>query len=612
MHEDLIIWIAVIMMLGISAQWIAWVIRVPSILVLLVCGIVAGPLTGIINPDAIFGEILFPVVSLSVAIILFEGGLSLKFDDLHGQGAVVNRLVLTGTLVSWVLSALAAYYILDFTPALSILLGAILVVTGPTVIIPLLRQTRPRENVACVLRWEAIVTDPMGAIFAVLVYEAIVGGRFHEIHGVAALGIAKTILVGGACGLAAGFILINLLRRYLVPDFMQNAVTLLMVLGAFTASNLIQSESGLFAVTLMGAFIANRGGINISHIVEFKENLRVLLISVLFIVLASRLKIEGMSSLTIESLVFTGVLIALVRPAAVLVSTLGSKLKWSERAFIALVAPRGVVAAAVASVFAMRLVDAGVEQGELLLPVTFTVIIVTVVFYGLGAGIFAKILKVAKSKPSGFLIIGASSWALEIAAALKDVGIKTVLVDTNRGSVTAAHMQGLQAYHGSGVSEAVLRDIDMDGIGRLLAMTPNNETNSLAMLHFKHIFASSELYQLAPDREMEKTSVRRTISRKLHGRFLFGEGCDYWSLSRMFARGALVKKTRLTAEFGFYAFMEKFPSAIPLFLISETGELCVFTHEVKPQCGPAHTLISIVETTAPQQGVKKHNVGLDY
>ncbi len=611
MHEHIIIWIAVIMMLGISAQWIAWIIRIPSILVLLVFGIIVGPLTGIIDPDAIFGDTLFPLVSLSVAIILFEGGLSLKFEDLRGQAIVVNRLVLTGTLVSWVLGAVAAYYILGFSLSMSLLIGAILVVTGPTVIIPLLRQTRPREKVACVLRWEAIVTDPMGAIFAVLVYEAIVGGQFHALHGVAALGILKTVIAGGGCGLAAGYILITLLRRYLVPDFMQNAVTLLMVLAAFTVSNLIQSESGLLAVTLMGAFIANRGGINISHIVEFKENLRVLLISVLFIVLASRLRIEGISGLTLESLVFTGVLIVVVRPAAVLVSTLGSGLKWSERAFIALVAPRGIVAAAVASVFALRLVDAGVEQGAMLLPVTFMVIIVTVVFYGLGAGLFAKILKVAKAKPNGFLIIGASSWVLSIASALKDVGIKTVLVDTNRGSVMAAHMQGLQAYYGSGVSEAVLRDVDMDGIGRLLAMTPNNETNSLAMLHFKHIFPSSELYQLAPEKDMEKVS-RKVISNRLHGRFLFGAGCDYWSLSQMFARGAVVKKTNLTEEFGFYSFLERFPSAIPLFLVLETGELSVFTQDTQPQAGPGQILISVVETAAPAGEAKTHSVGLDY
>ncbi|MFQ5480610.1 MAG: cation:proton antiporter [Thermodesulfobacteriota bacterium] len=611
MHESIIIWIAVIMMLGISAQWIAWIIRVPSILVLLVFGIIVGPLTGLIDPDAIFGETLFPLVSLSVAIILFEGGLSLKFEDLRGQAAVVNRLVLTGTLVSWVLGATAAYYILHFSLALSLLIGAILVVTGPTVIIPLLRQTRPREKVACVLRWEAIVTDPMGAIFAVLVYEAIVGGQLHALHGVAALGILKTIIAGVGCGLAAGFILIILLRRYLVPDFMQNAVTLLMVLGAFTASNLIQSESGLLAVTLMGAFIANRGGINISHIVEFKENLRVLLISVLFIVLASRLKIEGISSLTVESLIFTGVLIAVVRPAAVLVSTLGSGLAWSERAFIALVAPRGIVAAAVASVFSLRLVDAGIEQGALILPVIFTVIIITVVFYGLGAGVFARILRVAKAKPRGFLIIGASSWVLDIAEALKDVGVKSVLVDTNRGSVMAAHMQGLQAYYGSGVSEAVLRDVDMDGIGRLLAMTPNNETNSLAILHFKHIFPSSELYQLVPDKDMEKAS-RKVISKRLHGRFLFGAGCDYWSLSQMFARGAVVKKTNLTEEFGFYSFLEKFPSAIPLFLVSGTGELSVFTQEKQLQSGPGQTLISVVENVKAVKESEAQHVGLDY
>jgi len=610
MSEDIIIWLAVIMMLGISAQWIAWFIRVPSILLLLVFGILAGPVTGIIDPDAIFGDTLFPLVSLSVAIILFEGGLSLKLDELRGQGAVVNRLVLTGTLVTWLLGALSAYYILGFTMPLSLLLGAILVVTGPTVIIPLLRQIRPKKKVACVLRWEAIVTDPMGAVFAVLVYEAIVAGRFNEVHGVAVMGIIKTLLAGGVCGIGGGIILVTLLKRYLVPDFMQNPVTLLVLFGAYTLSNLIQPESGLLAVTLMGAWLSNQRGVNIRHIVEFKENLRVLLISGLFIILAARLRIEGFSHFTLEGLLFTAVLIVVVRPAAVLVSTLGSGLKWSERAFIALVAPRGIVAAAVASVFAMRLDHAGVEQGGLLLPVTFYVIIVTVIFYGLGAGFFARILGVAMAKPDGFLIIGASSWALEIAEVLQDVGLKVVLVDTNRGSVTAARMKGLSAYYGSGLSESVLKEIDMEGIGRLLAMTPNNETNSLAMLHFKHMFDSSELYQLVQDKDVEKASGK-TISVQLHGRFLFGPECDYWSLSRKFARGASVKKTKLTTEFGYDDFMQRHPAAIPLFLISEAGELSVFTKGAKPHVVPGSTIISIVDNS-PDKAKPPVHTGLDY
>ncbi len=610
MSEGIIVWIAVIVMLGIAAQWLAWFIRVPSILVLLVFGIVAGPVTGIIDPDAIFGPTLLPMVSLSVAVILFEGGLSLKLDELRGQGAVVNRLVLTGTLVTWILGAVAAYYILGFSLPLALLLGAILVVTGPTVIIPLLRQIRPRKGVACVLRWEAIVTDPLGAVFAVLVYEAIAGGRFHEVHGVAAMGIVKTLLAGGLTGLASGFILIVLLKRYLVPDFMQNAVTLLMVLGSFTLSNLIQPESGLIAVTLMGAFLSNWGGVNISHIVEFKENLRVLLISVLFIVLAARLKTNGFSHLAVESLVFTGVMIFVVRPAAVLVSTIGSALTWAERAFIALVAPRGIVAAAVASVFALRLVEGGDAEGAALLTVTFYVIISTVIFYGLGAGLFARLLGVAMAKPNGFFIIGASSWAQELAKALQDVGLKVVLVDTNRSSVTSARMKGLAAYHGSGISESVLKDIDMDGIGRLLAMTPNNETNSLAILHFKRIFDSSELYQLVPGNIDEKARSK-AISGTLHGRFLFGPECDYWSISRRFARGAVLKKTKFTGEFGYEDFLEKFPSATPLFLITETGGAEVFTIGKNPQPAPGQTLISIVDPVAVNNKSRK-DVTMDY
>lgn len=604
MSQEIIVWIALIVMLGIAAQWLAWFIRIPSILVLLVFGIAAGPLTGLIDPDAVFGKTLLPMVSLAVAVILFEGGLSLRLEDLRGQGAVINRLVLTGTFVTWLLGALAARYILGFATPLAILLGAILIVTGPTVIIPLLRQIRPSRDVACVLRWEAIVTDPLGAVFAVLVFEAMAGGRFHELHGLAALGLLRSVLAGGTTGLAAGYVLIRLLRRYLVPDFMQNAVTLLMVLGAYTLSNLVQPESGLLAVTLMGAFISNRGGMDIGHIVEFKENLRVLLISVLFIVLAARLKVQGLSHIALESLAFTGALIVVVRPLAVLISTLGSSLSWAERAFVALVAPRGIVAAAVASVFALRLSAAGETEGAELLSVTFFVIIATVVFYGLGAGVFARILGVAEARPWGFLIIGASPWVQDMAAALQEEGVKVVLVDTNHGSVRAARTRGLAAYYGSGTSEAVFRETDMEGIGRLLAMTPNSETNTLAVLHFKRIFNSSELYQLPPP----TWSGEEGISTRLHGRLLFCRDCDYWSLSRRFAQGARIEKTAVEGTPGGVP-LKREENEVPLFLLREKGQALAFTTERSPRPMPGDRLIKLVAKQGPGT---TEEVGLDY
>ncbi|GMR05180.1 MAG: sodium:proton antiporter [Thermodesulfobacteriota bacterium] len=601
--------LAAVLVLGVSAQWLAWRINIPSILILLLLGIIAGPITGFIDPDELFGEAFFPIISLSVAIILFEGGLSLKFSELRSTGLVVQRLLIVGALISWILGSLAAHYIIGLDFPLAVLLGAILVVTGPTVIIPLLMQVRPVERVSSVLRWESILIDPIGAVIAVLVYEAIVAGRFNEITWMAGFGIMKTLFYGGGIGAGAALFMILSLKRYLIPDFLQNPVTLMTVVAAYTLSNLLQSESGLLAVTVMGVVLANQKSVDIKHIVEFKENLRVLLLAGLFILLAARLKVADMKLLSVGSFIFIFVLIVFVRPISVLASTVFSDLKWRERAFIASVAPRGIVAAAVSSVFAIRMVENGYPQGSVLLPITFLVIIVTVLFYGIGGSTFARRLGVEQPTPQGFLILGSQPWAVEIAKAVKDAGFKVVIVDTNLNNIFAARMQGITSYYGSGLSETALKEIGLEGIGRLLAITPNNEVNSLAVLHFNKVFESSELYQLLPHEEEGKKG-KREVPKHLRGRLVFGGDTDYWYLARRFASGAIIKKTKLTEEFGYEEFRKKYQTAIPLFLINETGQLSVFTVDKPLKPGPGNVIISIVDA-ADEKAVKKEAKAAD-
>src|SRR3990172_1435078 len=594
MTEKFFLGLVGVIVAGISAQWLAWRLKFPSILLLLIFGIVAGPVTGLINPDELLGELLFPVVSLSVAIILFEGGLSLKFSDLKATGSVVHRLITTGALVSWFGAAAAAHYILGFDLPLAVLLGAILVVTGPTVIIPLLMHVRPSEKVASVLKWEGILIDPIGAVLAVLVYEAILAGQFHAVPELAIQGIIYTLYAGIGIGAAAAFFLVLMLKYYWVPDFLHNPVALLLVVCSFSISNLLQPESGFLAVTVMGALLSNQKSVAIKHIIEFKENLRVLLIAILFILLAARLSTDDLKLLTLGSFAFLVVLIAVVRPLSVLVSTFFSRLKWRERGFIAFIAPRGIVAAAVASVFAIRMVEAGYPQAEKLLPVTYMVIIGTVLFYGLGASAISRGFKVAQARPQGFFLLGAPSWAVTIAEAIKDAGYKVIVTDTNPSSVFFARMRGVSAYYGNGLSERIFMDVDMEGIGRLLALTPNDGINSLAVLRFNEVFDRSELYQLAP-RKKEERAETKEVPKHLSGRFLFWADINYDYLSMRFASGAVLKKSRLTEEFDFEAFKERSKTAIPLFLIDEEGNIFVFTPETALRPRPGHTLISLVD-----------------
>ena len=334
-----------------GAQWLAWRFRIPSILLLLAFGFVAGPATGLLDPDALFGELLFPVVSISVGLILFEGGLSLHLRDLRQIGGSLWNLITLGALVTWALATWAARAMLGLETGPALLLGAILVVTGPTVIGPLLRHVRPVGKVAAVAHWEGIVIDPVGAMLAVLVFEALPAassaGFGAAVRG-AAFEMVATVLVGTLVGGIAAAATVVLLYRYWVPDFLQSPMLLMLVVTAFTASNVLQAESGLFTVTLMGVLLANQRYVPVKHIVEFKENLRVLLIASLFILLAARVSPDDFRELGWSGPAFVAFLVLVARPLSVLLATLGSSLTAKERVFLAWLAPRGIVAASVA------------------------------------------------------------------------------------------------------------------------------------------------------------------------------------------------------------------------------------------------------------------------
>ncbi len=593
--EQILVGLAGIAALGIGAQWLSWRLRLPAILLLLLVGFLAGPVAGLIDPDRLLGDLLLPVVSLSVAVILFEGGLSLDVAELREIGRVVRNLVSVGVLTTWVIAAMLAHLLLGFDFALSTLFGAILVVTGPTVIVPLLRHIRPDGRVGSAVKWEGIVNDPIGAILAVLVFEAMAAGGFEAGISVAAQGVLRAVATGGALGLAGAGAVVLLLRHYWIPDFLQNPVALTVVLVVFAASNQIQAESGLLAVTVMGTALASQKFVTVRHIVEFKENLRVLLISVLFIILAARLPLRDPAYTSGGSLLFLAALILLVRPLAVALSTWRSSFSWQERAFLGFIAPRGIVAAAVASVFALKLVELGYASAERLVPLTFLVIVGTVATYGIFTPIVARRLAVATPNPQGLLMIGAAPWVRALAKTLVDQGIRVVLADSNWANVAAARRQGLQTHYMDVLTERALEDLDLSGIGRLLALTPNDEVNALAALHFSDAFDRARLFQLPPEGS-EADGQRSWIPKHLRGRFLFRSDATHDYLAARFQGGAVIKKTRLTEEFDFAAFRSRYgESAIPLLGIRDSGEVLIFTAINPPAAKPGQTLISLAD-----------------
>ena len=592
MAESLLPFLAGIVVLGITAQWISWRIGFPSILLLLVFGILAGPVLGWLDPDSVFGGLLFPIVSLSVALILYEGGLTLRLAELRHAGAVIRKLVSVGALVTWAVAALAAHVLLDLDAPLSLLLGAVLVVTGPTVITPLLRQIRPMGSVGPILKWEGIVIDPIGALLAVLVFEVILIGELRgaTLHVVAA--VVKTIIIGGGLGLAGAALFTLASARHWIADYLENPVSLMLAIAVYATANQFQHESGLLSVIVMGVALANQRWVDVGHLVEFKENLRVLLISSLFIVLAARMEVTDLAQLAPRGALFVLVLIIVGRPLSVWVSTLGSKLTSRERAFLAWMAPRGIVAAAVSSVFAIRLEALGYEGASALASITIFTIIATVAVYGLTAAIAARKLGVAESNPQGLLFVGADPFSRDVAALLRKRGFRVLLVDSNREHTYAARMAELPTYTGSILAEHTLDEIDLGGLGRLLAVTPNDWVNVLAVQRFERIFGRANCYQLAPQQKNSRTKGHQ----HLHGRWLFGDDTTYGVLDRRMRDGFIAKATRLSEEFDYRAFLARYgDDAVPLFIVDEQNRLNVVTPEKEDAPRPGQTVISLVK-----------------
>lgn len=594
MVQHSLVGLTLIIVLGIGAQFLAWRLKLPAILLLLVIGFLAGPVTGLVDPDQVLQGLLFPIVSLSVAIILFEGGLSLDINQLKGIGRVVRNLITMQVLVTWVAGSLLAYLLLDLTPALATLFAAVLTVTGPTVIIPMLRHIRPEGRVGQTVKWEGIVNDPIGAMLAVLVFEVIVAGGFQRGISVTVLGVVKAVFLGGSIGLAGAALIVLLLRRYWVPDFLQNPLSLTIVLAVFTGANAFQRESGLLAVTVMGIALASQKLVALRHIIEFKEILRVLLISALFVTLAARLPLTDPDYSDAGSWVFLAALVLLVRPAAVALATRKSDFSWRERTFLAVMAPRGIVAAAVASLFALELARTQPAAARLV-PLTFLMIAGTVTIYGLAAPWIARWLGLARPDPQGLLFVGAASWVRELAKLLHDESVTVVLADSNWGNVTAARRIGLKAHYLNALSEQAVDVMDLGGIGRVLAVTPNDEVNALVALHFSEVFGRANVYQL-PTGDEHKGGEHQTIPTYLRGRLLFAAAATHAAITSRHQKGAVVKKNRLTEEFDFAAFRERYgETAIPLILVRGKDDVAIFTAQNPPTPKTGHVLLSLVQ-----------------
>jgi NhaP-type Na+/H+ or K+/H+ antiporter len=569
--------------IGFFAQWLAWRIKLPAILFLLLAGILLGPVGHVLDPDKLLGPLLFPIVSLSVALILFEGSLTLRFHELSEIGHVVRGLVSYGAVVALLLLAAAAHYLAGMGWDLALLFGALTCVTGPTVIVPMLRTLRPSARIANTLRWEGIVIDPLGALFAVLIYEAIVSR--HQGH---AIGIfMTTVLVGVLCGGVAALVLAFLLRRQLIPEYLQNYGALAMVLLSFTLSNTIAHDSGLLAVTIMGITLCNMRDVHVDDILDFKEHLTVLLVSVLFILLAARLSWPLPAGTFWAGIAIFLAAQFVVRPITVIVSSVGSGMSWRERALISWVAPRGIVAASVSALFALRLSHLGVPGSEVLVPLVFILIIGTVVLQSATARPLARWLKVAEPEPHGVMIFGSDAVARAIGNALNEAGFHVLLADDDWDGIRRARMEGLSTFYGNPASAHADRNLVLTGIGQMLGLSTHRERNSLVCLHYQQEFGREKVYRLR-NLTLQENSHRKALNDRLLVPALFEEGMTHARFAELLARGWRIKSTGLTATFDWPHFIEQYGSnALLLFGVDEKDALRVAAErrELEPRPG---------------------------
>ncbi len=607
MSHSLLIGLASVLVLGMGAQWLAWRLRLPSILLLLIFGFISGPLTGFLDPDALLGDLLFPIVSISVGVILFEGGLSLRLDELKEVGRVVRNLISIGVLVTWALTTVAAYMLLDFRLSVSLILGSILVVTGPTVIIPLLRHIRPTGRVGTIAKWEGIMNDPIGAILAVLMLEGIILVQETVTPGVpmpmtqviapVAQGLLHVFFISLGVSFFGTVMLILLLHKRLLPDYLQNSVALMVVVGCYALSNYFQHESGLLTTTLMGIALANQRTVAIQRIIEFKEDLRVLIIGALFILLSARIKLTDFDYINWNSLWFLLALILVIRPLAVLISSLGTRCSWKEQVFLSMLAPRGIVAASVTALFSFRLATFYPQDASGMVPLIFLVIIGTVTVYSLGITPIARWLGLAQPNPQGVLFIGAHPWAQTIAKTLSAFKFDVLMIDSNTKNIIQARQKGLRAEQANALLEQTLDRLNLGGIGRVLILTPNDEVNSLAALHFSEIFDSTEIYQLAT-RQEKSARESESLPKHLRGHTLFSNEMTYLTLCERFEKGDQIQAFELNDTFTLKDVREltEDQETTDLFMIRQGGTLSVMTNESgipAPQNGD--TLLILVE-----------------
>lgn len=580
--------LAGIIILGILAQWVGWKLKLPAILPLILIGLLVGPISTLYTHDnskliepiwngtkGLFpGESLFYFVSLAISIILFEGGLTLKREEILNVGPVILKLITVAVVVTFFGAGFATHYIIGLDWEMSFLFSALIIVTGPTVITPILRNIPLKKDISVILKWEGILIDPIGALVAVLVFEFICLDHQSGFTQTALLDFGKIVLFGGTFGFTFAHGLAFGIKRKIIPHYLLNVFTLAVVLSVFVLSDIFAHESGLLAVVVMGLVLGNNNIPNLKELLYFKESLSVLLISILFILLGANINISDLMLIANwQTVILFAVVAFLVRPIGVFVSSIGSGLKFNEKMFISWVGPRGIVAAGIASLFGSKLTAAGKPGAEYITPLVFMIVLGTVLLNATTARLFAKVIGVFQKKSEGILIIGASKVSRLIGLYLQRNDRYVVLVDRNAHNVETSKNLGLDAIETDIFSDDLTDNIELNNVGFLMALTGNDLINEKAIKKFHEEFGENGTYRMITKEEMNRQSPAPSVG-------LFSNTHDFTKLSEVASRYPGISEVSLTSKSQLINVIEitsKEDYIVPLFIKVPDGEIQIIS-----------------------------------
>jgi NhaP-type Na+/H+ or K+/H+ antiporter len=580
--------LAGIIILGIVAQWVAWRLKLPAILPLILIGLIVGPLATLYTEDG--GKLIEPIwngekglfpgdglyyfVSLAISVILFEGGLTLKRSEIKNVGPVITKLITLGSLVTFLAAGLAAHFIFGLSWQISFLFSALIIVTGPTVITPILRNIPLKKDVSTILKWEGILIDPIGALAAVLVFEFISVGGGNGYTMTALMEFGKILLFGFTFGFTFAHGLAFAIKKNLIPHYLLNVVSLSVVLLVFVESEIFAHESGLLAVVVMGMVMGNMDLPNRKELLYFKESLSVLLISILFILLSANINISDLELiLTWKTVGLFAVIVFLIRPLGVFLSSAGSNLLLKEKLFISWVGPRGIVAAGIASLFGSKLITNGVPGAEYITPLVFMIVLGTVLLNATTARLFAKVVKVFLNKSEGILIIGASKVSRLIASYLQKNNRHVVLIDNNESNINKATKLGLEAFSANIYADSLSDYIELSDVGYLMALTGNSDINKYTIDKFQKDFGENGSFRLVDADEMNDPK-----NNPKEG--LFSHTDDFIKLTEAARKNPTIHEIDLndTEHYeGLIEITKADQDIVPLFLKTPDGELRIIS-----------------------------------